>query len=478
MIIPFEALGGQQLPRVVIIGSGPAGSTLAVDLGRRGIGALVLEAGGDGFDADSQTFYEGAVIGDPYFDLDATRMRQWGGSSNHWYGRCRHLEEWDFAAREDVPDSGWPITRAAVDPYQQRAQEILEIGEMHIAPLSGDLLEISFPQSPPVNFADKYRALFESSADTHIALNTAVTSIEARGGRITALNLRGPGGAQARIQPEIAVVAVGGIETSRLLLWSNEVSPERVVAEPAALGRYWMEHPHDSDNYAQMLHSPGRYRSVFDEFHATITPDAMKRYGILNGIVRVTPTTTLTSGIKKLAKGPICATHPVGTAALRDYAGVDVGCENPFEVNIEQAPVESNRVALSASERDPFGVPRAELHWRVHEMELRSMKIIVELFGRYLQDTGQGRVRPSEWVRAAEVNPDHPNWGVHHHIGGARMAASPRKGVVDENLKIHGLSNGYVVGSSIFPTGGFANPTFSIVQFSLRLSEHLAREVG
>jgi choline dehydrogenase-like flavoprotein len=54
------------------------------------------------------------------------------------------------------------------------------------------------------------------------------------------------------------------------------------------------------------------------------------------------------------------------------------------------------------------------------------------------------------------------------------MAHSPAHGVVDRNCRVFGVENLYVGGSSVFPTGGHANPTYSIVQLALRLADHLA----
>ena len=54
------------------------------------------------------------------------------------------------------------------------------------------------------------------------------------------------------------------------------------------------------------------------------------------------------------------------------------------------------------------------------------------------------------------------------------MATSPELGVVDANCKVFGTENLYVAGSSVFPTGGHANPTLTIVALAIRLGEHLA----
>jgi len=58
-------------------------------------------------------------------------------------------------------------------------------------------------------------------------------------------------------------------------------------------------------------------------------------------------------------------------------------------------------------------------------------------------------------------------------MGGTRMSADPATGVVDADCRVHGYDNLYVAGSSVFPTGGWANPTLTIIALSLRLAEHL-----
>ena len=60
-----------------------------------------------------------------------------------------------------------------------------------------------------------------------------------------------------------------------------------------------------------------------------------------------------------------------------------------------------------------------------------------------------------------------------HHIGTTRMSADPAHGVVDSDCRVHGLSNFYIAGSSVFPTSGFTNPTLTIVALACRLARHL-----
>jgi choline dehydrogenase-like flavoprotein len=137
----------------------------------------------------------------------------------------------------------------------------------------------------------------------------------------------------------------------------------------------------------------------------------------------------------------------------------------------ECVPDRDNRVVLS-DELDALGRPRARVHWRLTGMDLRSIQRVHELFDQALQRAALGRVEltlngSSSWSEATE--------GAKHHMGTTRMHVDPRQGVVDADARVHGTDNLYVAGSSVFPTGGFANPTLTIVALAVRLAEHLKR---
>ncbi len=58
-------------------------------------------------------------------------------------------------------------------------------------------------------------------------------------------------------------------------------------------------------------------------------------------------------------------------------------------------------------------------------------------------------------------------------MGTTRMHASSQQGVVDRNCQVHGVSNLFIAGSSVFPTFGTANPTLTILALADRLADHL-----
>jgi choline dehydrogenase-like flavoprotein len=57
------------------------------------------------------------------------------------------------------------------------------------------------------------------------------------------------------------------------------------------------------------------------------------------------------------------------------------------------------------------------------------------------------------------------------------MSASPRSGVVDADSRVHGVSNLFVLGSSAFPTGGYANPLLTVLALAVRLGDLLRRDL-
>src|SRR5262249_9123803 len=98
---------------------------------------------------------------------------------------------------------------------------------------------------------------------------------------------------------------------------------------------------------------------------------------------------------------------------------------------------------------------------------IRAQRFIAQEVGR----SGLGRMR----IEMREGTNDFFSScsGGPHHMGTTRMDDDPARGVTDGNAKVHYTHNLYVAGSSLFPTGGWANPTLTIVATSIRLADHL-----
>ncbi len=137
----------------------------------------------------------------------------------------------------------------------------------------------------------------------------------------------------------------------------------------------------------------------------------------------------------------------------------------------EQAPLAENRVTL-ADERDALGVPRARVTWKVEEQIKQSVYRLARTMADEFARADLPRPQLESWI--AEGRPeDAVLVDMAHTMGTTRMSTDPKKGVVTDECRVHGINNLYVAGGSVFPTGGHANPTLMITALSLRLADHL-----
>jgi choline dehydrogenase-like flavoprotein len=168
------------------------------------------------------------------------------------------------------------------------------------------------------------------------------------------------------------------------------------------------------------------------------------------------------------------ALHPVEAGcfgAARLFQPRALITDVKFQTIVEAEPNRDSRVTLS-TQRDRLGMQRVKVDWQLTELVKRTFDRTNALLAQEMQLGGVASVSldaPLEgrpWPEQIE--------GTWHHMGTTRMHDSPRQGVVDRDCKVHGISNLYVAGSSVFPTVGANFPTITIVALTLRLAEHVA----
>jgi choline dehydrogenase-like flavoprotein len=145
-----------------------------------------------------------------------------------------------------------------------------------------------------------------------------------------------------------------------------------------------------------------------------------------------------------------------------------------LESKPEQAPNPQSRVTLDDA-RDAFGLRRVKLDWRMLPIDRRTAVRGEEIVDAELRRLGIGAMAPLA-PEHLEVWPDDLEGGW-HQLGTTRMHEDPKEGVVDANGCVHGMSNLYIAGGSVFPTGGAAPPTLTIVALALRLASHLKQNI-
>jgi choline dehydrogenase-like flavoprotein len=271
------------------------------------------------------------------------------------------------------------------------------------------------------------------------------------------------------------VLCTGGLENSRLLLWSNEQSNGGVVPHAEALGRYWMEHPMYWGAHV-FLTNPAAvaYDSEGEAFFCP-TPEAMAAKELLNFHIKIESVPY--KGMKEYVADLACYA-PNLTEWVSNQLDLHLQCSARVHVDWEQAPHPDNRIVLSKTERDHADVPRLELHWKKDGRDRRTITEALRMFGENIARADIGRLKISDWVLDGSFYPDGMELGGNHHMGGTRMGDDPATSVVDRDCKVHGIDNLFVGGSSVFATGGQCTPTTTLTALALRLGDHLSRIVA
>ncbi len=497
---------------VCIIGAGPAGITIAKELNRyKSVSVALLEGGFEKQDPETKALYAGRTHSSVLNGtregryLAASRRRAFGGAGAIWAGWCVPFTPHDFVEHSWVPHSGWPITRADIDPHYDRAGKLMNITPFdydfrknkefygyHLMPES-DLVKtkLLYCASKIPRFRRLYGEEIFASPNVELFLGANVTKIGVGPDRssIRSVEVTCLSGNRFTVKADIFVLCAGGIENARLLLASRDVFPNGVGNGHDLVGRFFMEH-FGLSNAADLIltHPDESLRMYLNHYFRrtnkaagpiahgvlTLSEEVLERESLLNSAFYPDIADRGRKGKRSELKKALFDTaaevdnYP-GDVVIKKRSSMYLGT---LKIRAEQSPNPESRVEL-ADERDSLGMPRVKLSWLPTEKDwdsaYRGLSIIARELGRW----SDGRLR----IVMDRSGPQKIcSWGG-HHVGSTRMHQDPAKGVVDRDCLVHGLSNLYVAGSSVFPTCGFANPTFTIVALALRLSDRLKENV-
>jgi len=511
---------------VAIVGSGAAGQAAARRLLARGASVVLIESGGFDHDEATADFNRGEIVGQPYHPLEQSRLRFFGGTTAIWGGRVAEFDAIDFELRDWVPHSGWPINARDIHAYLGEARAMLGVERVDAARLppppllqrlSSEELAMRWWSFDPVfdRFTIDRAADLEQDPRCTLMMHATVREVMLAddASSVERLDVRTPGGRVIDIRARHYLLAAGGIENPRILLASNSVAPNGVGNAYDLVGRFFMEHPHGrggrivgrSDWHWLSAFAKRRVDGI--EVSPTLTPSGalQRREGLLNSSVtiavrqpaggnhplpkraylhvkhRTAPTRlgrSLWKATKQLVRGYTGLAGPLHPWAMKRIGGLDLA----LVVRAEQAPNPDSRVMLNGH-KDATGMPRVALDWRLSAADVDSVAGLVSALDRESRRLGLGVVEPAGWLSNSEkrwVSDDlisaHPIGGF-HHMGTTRMASDPRRGVTDGWGRVHGLPNLHIAGSSLFPTGGWANPTLTILALALRTADRIADEL-
>ena len=455
----------------------------------------------------------------------------WEGQNGYKeYGfRCLPLDEIDFEQRDWLPYSGWPFNKSHLDPFYERAQKVCQIGPYTYKPedwedsravqlpFKSDRIGTSMSQyAPRYPFTKEYPQQIKQTPNITTIIYATVVEIvtDDSNQTVTRLRIAASKDKQVWLNAKIFILATGGFENARLLLASNKQQTSGLGNQNDVVGRYFMDRPILSCSLIPYNHKLLEQTALYDIYRTKGIPvmarvrlseDLMRREHILNNGAQLFPrpqerqrkaTLALRSLLAKtrdrqslsdITKNLITALS--GTdylvaagfwAAIRkipsfrrgdwSYLPYEKMRFSKFEIfyQIEQAPDPNNRVILGA-ERDFLGQNKVEVHWKLNPIDIENAVRVQEIWAEEFDKAGLGKLQFAKKREDWKFE----NLAMHHHIGSTRINNDPKQGVVDANCKVHGISNLFVAGSSVFPTAGYSNPTLTILALSLRLADHV-----
>ena len=216
----------------IIVGSGPAGISLALKLEKKGYECLILEAGSFDFKTENEKYTDGNTTGDNYNDLKIARSREFGGTSSRWGGNCSVLKSQDF--------DKWPIKKSDLDIYANEAREILNIRNVLYHSNFSDNLDYYNVEWSNVKFKEKYFNHIKNSEKIFLSLNTIFCELYGNNGNID--KIRCYKNKFFFLKSKNIILSCGGIENSRLLLLSQKKN-KSLFKFDLPIGRYFMDHP-------------------------------------------------------------------------------------------------------------------------------------------------------------------------------------------------------------------------------------------
>ncbi|MFB6092163.1 MAG: GMC family oxidoreductase [Haloquadratum sp.] len=512
---------------VCVVGSGPAGALVADRLAESGADVVVLEAG-PRFDrsrrTETQEEYIRPGMGDPWemggprdayttagrhYPLNAARVKGVGGSTLHWQGMVMRLHERDFELRtRHGVGADWPIDYAELRPYYAAAEQSLGVAGAMDNPYAPPRTEpfplAAFPPSYSDSlFAEACERLgidmhsvpnarnsephdgrprcqgygtckpvcpsgAKYTAESHVAKAEAagarvidrapVQRLEhdAAGERVEAAVYATPDGTEHRQPARRFVLACGGVENARLLLLSDSARyPDGLANSSGTVGRFFMDHLFAGAG--GRLDEPTRQNHVgfnTSECHQ-FYDDAEPVEGIKLEFLNYAGPSPVMQALDGGAWGDELLSR------LRESYGTHIAMGGL----VEQLPDADNRITLDPDRRDDHGNPVPHIEWSLADRTKQAIRRANEIQHAILDELGVD----IEWTVGPETTGP-----AYHQMGTTRMGADPRRSVVDATCRTHDLSNLWIAGSSVFPTGGAMNPTLTIAALSLRMVDSIS----
>jgi len=522
MIFDLDTPGsGSPAPAdVCIVGGGAVGLLLAHTLSQQGADVLLLEGGGPRLEADSQALQQGESVGHPFANIGVGRYRVLGGTTTYWGGQLYPMDGFITGPRPWLGHAAWPVPADELAQWHQQAYAALGLADVltddaaiwpairqPVPDFGGDLELLNTRWVKTRNFARLFGPTLRRQGGLRVLTHANVTALrlDASGQRIAGCVVRSLRGRSEEVRAQRVVLANGSLEIARLLLHPLAGGAAAPWHPSPWLGTPLIDH---LDCKAADVHvlDHDRFHAVFDNIYhgghkyypkLRLARSVQQREGLVDIASEFAYRTRFSEHLdylKMFLRSVRDGSSGVSLAGLPKHAGAVAATAWPLAkryfadrrsfkprdaevslmVHTEQLPHRPSRVMLGGTQ-DALGMKRLRVDWQIDGRELHTIRRYTAAVADALATQGLARVQMHSALAAGDPSFAHGIIDAVHQMGTARMAGSAADGVVDADLQVFGCRNLFVAGAAVFPSTGFANPTFTALALALRLGGHLAR---
>ena len=493
---------------IVVIGAGSVGLYISCILASRGHEVINIESGGFKQDQETHSLNEVVYKNFNYNSSNIGRFRCLGGTSSRWGGGLLPL------VKCDLSNWNWPITAEELSKYLNEIENFFKLDhDTYIC--NEDLGEhnldfiLRYAKMPLFKNRNVFNLLKKETLknkNLNIWINATANEFKVKNNILEEITANSSDGSSINIKGKKFIFASGGIESTRLMLLLNKQNDSCVSKISPSLGKFFSDHisipvsnikikNNNKINkiFGYSFESKKTIKSARLElnensqirktcppfFSRLVSSDMSGGYEELREFLRIIqkkniPSIKIFINIFKSLPWIIKAVY------WRYFKKRLLFPDNsPLEAHIimQQDSSESNQITLSKEKRDIFGQPLAVIDWSISEVDINNIfnaSIHLENFWKSssLNSIGDFDIKDKSEIIHHINNGD----GIHHPSGSTRMASNSLDGVVDKDLKLFSIKNTRILSTSVFPTGGGANPTMTLFMLALRLVDQIEKE--
>ena len=445
-----------------------------------------------------------------------------GGATNSWGGLTSHFEKFEIENRDYLEIKEWPLAYDKLKYYYNEVSKKYDFINT-LEKNSNDKIFQGFRKRPFFAYLEAINYKKHIPEDVNLLFNAHATCLVSDKNSLKEIKISNT---QTQVNSTLKarkfILAAGGLETIKLLLNSLKNKELSLGEEENNLGHYFMNHPKNEFGVLKLNKNINidsfvgtTNRGTLSYFGISLDPEIQKSNELMNNYIRFEPRMPWNKDklvfdfVQLLKKSKylvrtFLSLHKSKSISMLDYA--ETGDEdykqelikNNFFVSvkkltlyiyfratnkkpktmeynvrnyIEMEPRFENRIYLTEV-KDELGQNKICVDYSISDREKKSTITLHEKFNEFLQKKSIGELQSSfnslnKWPIYTDAS---------HHCGGTIMGIDPKYSFVDEKLKVHSLDNLYIASSSVMPTSGSQNPTFTIAALSYMLVDRLVQD--